>query len=75
MGCNTTVMLVAHFCIMIFLLGAACLPILAVICNYIRVVGILGFSFGLWTLSNLCVVQAKPGRNEVYVASDNRILL
>lgn len=75
MGCNTTVMLVAHLCIMIFLLGAARLPSLAVICNYITVVGILEFSFGLLTLSNICVVQAKPGRNEVYVASDTCILL
>ena len=68
-------MLVAHFCIMFFLLGAARLPSLAVKCNYVTVVGILEFSFLLLTLSNICVVQAKPGRNEVYVASDTCILL
>lgn len=56
-------------------LGAARLPSLAVKCNCITVVGILEFSFGLLTLSNVCVVQANPGRNEVYIVSDTCLLL
>ena len=61
MGCNTNVMLVAHLCIMIFVLGAARLPSLAVKCNYITVVGILEFSFGLLTLSNTGLSKKMDG--------------